>query len=134
MLTRLIDWPERLAKLIAHAGRQKFCLGTHDCCFFVADCIFAMTGTDPAHDVRGMPIKAILKRYGGVGFLAAIKASDYQMKTISTRAARRGDICLLNAGRGETLGVCLGARVACPGAEGLVFYPLLAAERAWMVG
>ncbi len=134
MLTRYLDWPERLAKLISHADKQKFCLGVHDCCFFAADCIFAMTGVDLAQELRGMPVKPILKGYGGVAFLAAIKATDYKMKIIPARAARRGDICLLNGGRGDTLGVCLGARVACPGEEGLVFYPLSAARNAWMVG
>ena len=134
MLTRYLDWPERLARLIAHAEKQKFCLGVHDCCLFAADSILAMTGIDPAHDLRGGSVKAILKQYGGVAFLATAKASEYQMKCIPPHSARRGDICLLNAGHGDTLGVCLGARVACPGTEGLVFYPLSAARHAWKVG
>jgi hypothetical protein len=134
MLTRYLDWPERLAKMITLADKKKFCLGVHDCCFFAADCILAITGTDVAKELRGMPLKPILKGFGSVEFLAAIKACDYQMKSIPPRTARRGDICLLNAGRGDTLGVCVGARVACPGDEGLVFFSLSTARAAWMVG
>lgn len=132
-MKRFPDWPSRLAKIIAHAANQPFALDEHNCCFFAADCIQAITGIDPAHDLRGCNAARVLK-LRGVNALMDEKAEIYNMKPIRPMNARRGDICLLNAGNGETLGICLGAQIACPGNNGLVYFSLKHAIRAWSVG
>ena len=132
-MKRFPNWPERLAGMVARAANHPFQLGDHNCCFFAADCMEAMTGIDPAVDLRGCNAARVLKERG-VNTLMSEKAELYGMKVIRPMVARRGDICLLNAGYGETLGVCLGANIACPGENGLVFFPLRKALRAWSVG
>lgn len=47
--------------------------------------------------------------------------------------ARRGDVVLRCAEHGPSLGICLGARCAFTGLEGLVFVDLKECEQAWHV-
>jgi len=124
MLKRNANWPEALAAEIARAWAKPFTWGENDCCLFACDCALAMTGTDMAASLRGYRdyevAQAVVKRYGIAG--------------IAPLRARRGDICLIDIGRGETLGVCAGDRILCPGLRGLVAYPLLNGIRAWEIG
>ncbi len=76
----------------------------------------------------------ILKRFGGVGAVADAMTRLYGVPRISALTAKRGDICLVDIGRGETLGVCAGDRIMCPGLRGLVAYPLLQGIHAWEIG
>lgn len=76
----------------------------------------------------------ILKRFGGVGAVADAMTELHGVPKIPALQAKRGDICLIDIGRGETLGVCAGDRIICPGLRGLVAYPLLQGIRAWEIG
>ena len=138
MLKRNANWPEALAAEIARAWAKPFTWGENDCCLFACDCALAMTGTDMAASLRGYrnyeEAQAVLKRFGGVGAVADAMAERYGIAGIAPLRARRGDVCLIDIGRGETLGVCAGDRILCPGLRGLVAYPLLNGIRAWEIG
>lgn len=138
MLERHAKWPEELASCISHARVKPFTWGENDCCLFACDCALAITDTDIAKDFRGYrnidEAKIILDRFGGVGGVAEAVARKYAVPEITALAAGRGDICLIEAGHGETLGVCGGDHILCPGLKGLVSYPLLQGIRAWKIG
>lgn len=138
MLTRFSNWPEALATEIARVWAKPFVWGDNDCCLFAANCAVAITGSDIAASFRGYSTfeeaSAILDRFDGVAGLAEAVARRYGLPEITPAKARRGDVCLLDAGKGETLGVCAGDRIVCPGFRGLVAYPLLQGIRAWGIG
>ena len=67
---RLPDWHARLNALIAERQAQPFTWGHVDCCLWVADAVQAMTGRDPAADVRAhystaRGAKSVLRQVGG---------------------------------------------------------------------
>ena len=138
MLKRHPRWPEILAAEIARAWSKPFLWGSNDCCLFACDCVLAMTDIDIAASFRGYQSRAeareLLKKHGGVGGIAESVATEYSIPLIAPSHAGRGDILLLDAGHGETLGVCAGDRIACPGFHGLLTFPLLQGIRAWRIG
>ncbi len=138
MLKRRHDWPEALAAEIERVWRLPFSWGDHDCCLFAANCVFAFTGVDLAASFRGYKTRReameVLKKFGGVGGVAEAVAHSHAVPEIVPLCARRGDVCLLDAGRGETLGVCVGDWIVCPGFSGLTAFPLLQGIRAWEIG
>lgn len=63
---RLQDWPLRLEALVAERLAAPFEWGVRDCCLWAADVVLAVTGHDPAADLRGAYTDT-------AGALAAIK-------------------------------------------------------------
>jgi len=47
------DWPQRLSAVIRAAPIQPRAYGVHDCGLHAADGVLAITGEDPAADLRG---------------------------------------------------------------------------------
>ncbi len=132
MTARLIDWPERLAEFVQSRRDTPFSWGGNDCCLFAADAVQAVTGTDPAADLRGTYAAALdaarlVEELGGIEAIAAARLGD----EIPVLLARRGDVVAIDAGAGISLGVCIGAQAAVPAADGLAFLPIGQATRAW---
>jgi hypothetical protein len=138
MLKRHARWPEALAAEITRAWSKPFSWGSNDCCLFACDCVLAMTDVDIAASFRGyrsrVEAREFLKKNGGVGGIAEAVAVHYEIPLIAPLCAGRGDIFLLDAGHGETLGVCTGDRIVCPGFQGLLSFPILQGIRAWRIG
>ncbi len=138
MLKRHVQWPEAFASEIAHAYRLPFVWGSNDCCLFACNCILAITGVDVAAPFRGYRTRqeamVVLEKLGGVGGVAETVARNHDIRMIPALLARRGDVCLLNAGRGDTLGVCIGDWIVAPGPKTLTAFPLLQGIRAWEIG
>lgn len=138
MLKRRADWPEALAAEIERAWSLPFAWGMNDCCLFASNCAFAITGVDMAASLRGYRTRreamSVLEKFGGVSGVAEAVAHSHAVPEIVPLRARRGDVCLLDAGRGETLGVCVGDWIVCPGFGGLTAFPLLQGIRAWEIG
>lgn len=138
-MRRREDWPARLNALIEASLRRPFAWGAHDCCLFAAAAVQAMTGVDPAEDLRGTyktPAGAAraLKRYGGVEGAAATFAGAHGFAEIPPLLAQRGDVVLLATPNGPALGVIdLRGHIAATGPEGLIFQPPTAALRAWRI-
>jgi hypothetical protein len=134
LMKRHASWPEDLARVVDARAQTPFQWGEHDCCLFAADGVAAMTGVDPArelrdtyHDARGAA--KLLEARGGIAAIATAALGE----PIATLLAQRGDVVLIEAGRGLSLGVCVGAAVAVPGDGGLVFFALEQAQLAWRV-
>ena len=97
-----------------------------------------ITGIDLAGDYRSYKTKAealrLLKKYGGVAGIAEAIAKEHGILEIPPLNAQRGDVCLFDIGRGDTLGVVVGEHIFAPGSDGLIGFPLEQAKRAWRIG
>lgn len=138
-MTRYSDWQRRLHETIEAASGRPFLYGRHDCCLFAADCIQAMTGSDPAEGWRGRYRSAsgarrILRKHFG-GSLAAGWTRTLGAPLASPLLAQRGDIAVVLNDETEATGVVdlTGRRVACLAPDGLTFVPLTLALSAWRV-
>ena len=133
-LKRFEDWPRRLDAAIEGARKRPFSWGSHDCALFAADVVVALTGEDLAAYGRGHydSAETALRMISAGGGLAAI-ATKALGEPVPVPQARRGDVVLRCGEHGPSLGICLGARCAFTGFEGLVFVPLNECEQAWHV-
>lgn len=137
-MTRFEDWPTRLADFIKGAEKRPFSWGEWDCCLLAADWVLAVTGVDTAAELRGKYKSAsgaarIIKQRGGILEMVRALTDAQGMPEINTRMAQRGDVCLVDTPLGDALGVCLGAKIACAGPDGLNLLPITAARAAWRV-
>jgi hypothetical protein len=130
---RLRDWPERLAALFAAREAAPFEWGVHDCCLFVADAVLAVTGHDPAADLRGTYTTAaeavrVLGQHGGVAGIAIARAG----RVVPVALAQPGDVGLSyhDADR-PALAVWGGAAWHAAAPVGVVALPPDAVVRAW---
>lgn len=138
MMTRLPDWPERLAAYLAEQRPHRFAWGTHDCVRFAAGAAAAVTGADPLPLRWAGPAEAVrlLRQRGGLA-----GAVDGVLQRLPSPAlAQRGDVVLVQqpvAGgraRRQLLAVADGPRWWAPSATGLFSGPMHAAVVAWGVG
>jgi len=130
---RLRDWPERLAALFVARAAQPFAWGHFDCCLFAADAVLAVTGHDPAADLRGTYATAaeaarVLERFGGVAGVAIARAGQ----VVPVALAQPGDVGLshFDAER-PTLAVWGGSAWHAAGSVGIVPVPSETVVRAW---
>ena len=134
-LTRLPDWPERLALTIERARAVSFAWGTADCVNFAAACVHAVTGADVLWPFRGgwssaLGAERILRRRGGlVPAVSSVLGPGQQGSAL----IQRGDVLLVGIER-PWLAVCDGPRWWAPTRAGLVSGPAAAAGVFWPVG
>jgi hypothetical protein len=130
-IARHPDWQLRLQAFVQSRLAAPFAWGAQDCCLFVCDAIEAITGHDPAADLRGYSTERaalrILRAQGGVRGLADARAGA----PVPVLAAQVGDVGLLPLDGRDTLALCGGAHWLAPGALGIVALPLDAASDAW---
>jgi hypothetical protein len=137
--TRRPDWQERLTALVVARMTWPFVWGVNDCATFAAEAALQETGSQvlfvgvPAWGSARQAFRR-LKEHGGLA--AAVRESGLQ--EVLPGMARRGDLVLLRApGRPGSLrgaiGVCMGERIAAPGARGLVMASLAEGVTAWRV-
>lgn len=130
---RLAYWQVHLAALIATRLQAPFAWGENDCCLFAADAVLAVTGHDPAADLRGTYATAeqaaqVLRRVGGVAGVAISRAGP----VVPVALAQPGDIGLLTQGVDHpALAVYGGTVWHAPGAAGLQSHLPAAVSRAW---
>lgn len=129
---RYRDWQSRLAAHLAEREHAPFSWGSNDCALFVCDAVAAMTGHDPAADVRGYrDERSALRVVQRLGGLRVIGASRFGAE-ISPLQAQVGDVGLvLSTGGRESLALCGGAMWLGPGEQGLERLPLDAAVACW---
>jgi hypothetical protein len=101
---------------------------------FVADCVQALTGVDPAAAYRGtytneQEARVILDRLGGVEAIA--EASGF--KEVGLLYAQRGDVVSFQGPIEIAIGICVGKWIYFAGKIGLVQQPLASGRRAWRV-
>jgi len=132
---RKADWEQALADYLAGHGGAVFAWGKCDCAMFAAGAVEAMTGINPAADVRGK-----YKSQAGAG--RAIKQAGFadlgewvsaKFDEVPPAFAQRGDIVMAEG----SLGICNGALAWFVGEEsgeaGLVSRPMMEWERVWRV-
>lgn len=130
-MTRLNDWPERLAAFMDERRNVPFQFGIHDCSTFAADAVAAMTGERLQIPVADSP-EAYARLVRDQGTLRDM-AEALLGESIHPAYAQRGDVVLLEMGERETLGICVGAEIAGPGADGLALAPMSMALLAWRI-
>lgn len=133
------DWPSGLAEVLERARHEAFAWGQHDCCLFAADVADALCGTQIAARFRGRyktarGARGLLRRLGGLDGLMTLAGPE-----IPVTLAQRGDLVALPAedgpqSAGVMLAVAVGDVAAGAGVDGLAFFPIARAERAWAVG
>jgi len=130
-MARFRDWQSRLAACLAERRARAFEWGKHDCCLFVCDAVQAMTGRDPAADVRGYRTERaaarIVKKLGG---MRAIGGSRFG-EEILPALAQTGDVGLVVVEGRESLALCSGTNWIAPGLDQLETLPSDAALMAW---
>ena len=134
MPTRLTDWEVRLGDVLDAYANRPFEWGKADCCLFVADCVQALTGDDPAKPYRGRysnetGARLALTRYGAGTLVATFDAAF--RASVAPAFAHRGDIVMIDD---MTAGVCMGAFGYFVGATGLVKHPYADFVNAWRIG
>ena len=134
-MTRLPDWPARLSALVAQAHRLPFAWGVHDCCLWAADAVVAVTGVDPAQDLRGRYFDAIdayraLRQIGGL--LGAGQRTGTRLA--GPGFALDGDVALVHDGRRPMLAVRSGGVWLAAASTGLFALPSDSARITWGVG
>lgn len=133
-MKRFDDWPSRLDAAVEEARKRPFAWGVHDCALFAADMVLAVTGRDLASSWRGgygsarQALRA-LRGHGGLAGVATKALGD----PVSPAQAMRGDVVMTRTHQWPALGICLGAKAAFTGYEGLVFLPMKDCEQAWHV-
>lgn len=154
MIRCIHNWPSLLAKYLAERMNAPFVWGKNDCCLFACDAVFEMTGFDLAIDFRGKYDSALsavraMKDFTAkvatgakeidsahlVGAVADAIAKEHAIVEIPVLNAQRGDVALVLAARGESLGIVAldGRNVLSPGEKGLVPLPLKTALKAWRI-
>lgn len=131
---RLPDWPARLSVLVAQAHYTPFAWGQRDCCLWAADAAQALTGVDPAADLRGTystdaGALAALQRVGGLRGAAGRGGVP-----IRPAYAIDGDAGLVRSAGKPCLGVRVGGVWLLATQGGLFAVSADAAVMAWGVG
>jgi hypothetical protein len=111
---RLPKWESLFADWVEFAQRTPFKWGENDCALHAANCVLAITGSDPGEDFRGKykteigAGRALLER----GFKSLEEVGDDRLgPRVSINHARRGDIILGELNTGTTMLVCLGGEL-----------------------
>ena len=141
-MTRLPDWPERLAAFIDAAQRRRFAWGIWDCGQAALGAFDAQTGFDARTPWCGYDDEDgaydLLFEKGSGSFLNAVRQTGLTMKP--KRTAGRGDIVLFesdpDAGlRGLSLGFVdlsgLAVLAPAPDRDGLIRFKRSAIRTAW---
>lgn len=132
---RRADWRSRLVAAIEAHRHQPFAWGSNDCALFVADCIEAMTGADPAGAVRGRydteeGARAVLVALGHADVAALAAAA---LPEIPPGRARMGDVAIVEAAGQVSLGIFNGATIMVLAPSGVGSLAFTAARRAFRV-
>ena len=130
---RRADWQDRLGALIELRRRAPFEWGRVDCCLWVADAVEAMTGTDPAADIRGRYRSAsgaarAMHRHGGLEGAGARCGAP-----IPPLCAAEGDVGVIKTGGDDVLAICMSDYWLAVTQSGLEPFPLVDVKTAWRV-
>ncbi|WP_421565756.1 DUF6950 family protein [Ochrobactrum sp. EDr1-4] len=125
------QWEKRLVAVTEAHINTPLVWGKSDCLLTACDAIEAMTGVDPAADIRGKykskagAYRLIKQR--GYDSLGAVLADRFE--EIGTAMAGRGDVGIYQ----NTVGYFCEYGFAVKGEDGLRFLPRMMAERAFKV-
>ncbi len=140
---RFSDWQTRLSNYLDTAKKTPFTWGVHDCALFACGCIEALTGEDPAQELRGTytdeegAIAALLSFTGGGGLIQAIEilTARYGFEEVPALMAQRGDLVICLQGGQPTMGIVdfTGRAIMIAAPAGIIWHPIILAKRAWRI-
>jgi len=142
-LVRFPDWERRLGECLAAAAEKPFQWGSFDCALSACDCIQAITGIDPAAEIRGTystaeQVRKLFVEHGGtLESLATFFASRLEMPEVGPFYAHRGDVVLVNnetPDRALAIVDFSGRFARCASENGLARLAMKRWIRAWRVG
>lgn len=128
------DWQLRFEAFIVGRRNTLFSWGTNDCGIFAADCVLALTGTDPApkgmreHRTAKQAARAVNRR-GGLSGIATAAFGPPAPAVF----AHVGDVVLVNIGKRQALAICNGATAIGPSEIGLACVGMDCATVFWRV-
>jgi len=127
---RFDNWEKLLNDYLSQVGPFEW--GANDCCLFAANGVLAMTGEDYAKPYRGYKTaKGALGKLKDIGVNGAATKALGEPKPPTL--AKRGDVVSFESGDGLALGLCIGAKIAAVGQDGLIMLPMNQALQAWSV-
>lgn len=131
-MTRLHDWQMRFERLVQERQHTRFSFGAHDCSLWACDVVEAVTGHDPAADLRGTysdeeGAEAVMQAGGGLAAMACARFGQ----EIAPLMAAVGDVGLIDTDRGPALAACNGGTWMVASAFGLAHVPTARVLRAW---
>ena len=125
------QWEKRLVAVTEAHMNTPLVWGKSDCLLTTCDAIEAMTGVDPAADIRGKYKSRAgayrLIKLRGFGSLGAVLADRFE--EIPVAMAQRGDVGIFE----KTVGYFCEYGFAVKGEDGLRFIPRTMTERAFKV-
>lgn len=130
------NWPTELANYIEKRSKMPFAWGTNDCCTFACSWIHILVGFDPSTEFNYATARQaakLLKDEGGVEAIAAKICAQWGWPECPPLQAARGDVVLVDTPKGAALGICLGARCAFPGMDGVTYKLTGEVRRAWRI-
>lgn len=137
-MKRARDWRTRLHEAIEARRRVpfSFAAGT-DCALFVADCILAMTGEDPAAEFRGRYSSDVsaMRVIRDAGFTDLTDLVSSRLDEIEPVFARVGDVAMIpdDSPFGCALGIVIGEQIAVLHVDGIGSVPRDIMTRAFRV-
>lgn len=125
---------KKLTLYLQACAATPFAWGRHDCCTFVAQAVLVQTGADPMADLPlyagADAAQALLAANGGIESMVTQRLGD----PVIPHMAARGDVVMFDTViNGMALGICVGAQFAAVTPEGLRFYGMRHAVKAWRV-
>jgi hypothetical protein len=136
IFTRLADWDRRLARVTEKHIESPGVWGDADCLLTLADAVEAVTGTDPAADIRGRytterGASRILKRRGFAN-VEEVLASLFP--PVGRLLAQRGDAGVIARHGVLAAGYVTEYGLAVKTGRGLDFHPQTEIKSAFKVG
>lgn len=128
-LQRLPDWQTRLVTHLSEVKALRFDPATHHCALFVADCVRAMTGQDPAAGFRGLTLQQGLLALRKAGFADHVALTAALLEEVPVAFGRAGDVAAIPTPEGPALGLVQGAAIYVLRPTGLGLVSLLSATR-----
>lgn len=138
---RASDWEDRLSNFLEICREREFGFGHHDHLLFALGGVRAITGIDPAEDLRetysdeaGYAAKlAELADAGGHAATLFALTNKRLGPSKAASLAKRGD--LVGNSERDSLGICVGqwSWFVRDGVTGMVAVPTADCERAWSV-
>jgi hypothetical protein len=128
-----------LFAMVINTGREPFAWGLHDCAMLAFDAVQAVTGRDPAPDLRGAYSTAdeAKELLAGMGGLLGLCVKRFGPR-IQAAAMQTGDVALLSQSlcQGVTaehgaLGVWWRGLIVARAEAGIVYLPVSSVLRAW---
>lgn len=134
-MNRTDGWRGRLEAHVEAHRRAPFAFGRHDCGLFAAGAVEAMTGTDPAAEMRGryQTMAGALRKIRAAGFADHIDMVAGLFEEVHPAFAQVGDLAAVDGDGAPAIGVVGGGHVFVPRETGLGVVPLTDARRAWRV-